>query len=167
MRRLAFVICAIASSVIGTYAQRGLPRFAQFPATVERAKAKSIDFKRNPEARTFRTRLTAALRRGVNFSGRYVVTVWGCGTGCLSGAIIDARTGDVHWPEQLNALSVWYEDVYDGDPIEHKRNSRLLIIHGSPGRKDDNTTERPVGIYFYEWKNSRLRQLRYVPLHKD
>ena len=76
----------------------------------EKARAKAIDFKKNPDARSFRTRLSEALHRGVNFAGHYAVAGWGCGTGCISGAIIDARTGNVFWPEQFNAIGVLYSE---------------------------------------------------------
>src|SRR5262244_2754969 len=86
------------------YSQKSTPTFGQYPASVEKARVKSIDFKHNPDARTFRTRLGEALKEGVNFAGHYVVAGWGCGTGCVSGAIIDARTGSVFWPTELGGV---------------------------------------------------------------
>ena len=139
------------------------PKFASFPARIERIKAKAIDFKRNREALSFRTRLSRGLREGVNFAGHYVFVGWGCGTGCVSGAIVDGRTGEVFWPEQFNALAVGYSDGnYADKPVEYRKNSRLLVIRGIPGQASDAAPEKPAGDYYYEWRNNRLRQVAYV-----
>ncbi len=75
------------------------PTFERYPAIVEPAKAKAIDFRNSPGASTFRTRLREALAGGVNFAGHFILTGWGCGTGCTNGAVIDARTGRVFFPK--------------------------------------------------------------------
>jgi hypothetical protein len=160
-----FGLLIIIFAAVGTSpAQKSLPQFAQYPAVVEKAQAKSINFKRSPGAGSFRTRLSEGIREGVNFAGHYAVVGWGCGTGCISGAIVDTRTGIVYWPEQFNAFGVLYSDGnYADPPVEYKKNSRLLVIHGIPGEKDDDTPAKPSGIYYYEWKNNRLRQVKFVP----
>jgi len=160
-RILPLVVLTIATTA---YGQAGsTPKFRQFPVKLEKARVRSIDFKKNPEAGTFRTRLSEALKGGVNFAGHYVVAGWGCGTGCLSGAIIDARTGDVYWPEQFNAMAVLFTKGEYAQPIDYRQHSRLLVLSGVPGQKDEKAAEKPSGIYFYEWKNNRLHQLRFVP----
>jgi hypothetical protein len=168
MRKSAFMKRVIAIFIAGLVfaiagSSQSTPKFATYPAAVERARIRSIDFKRNPEARSFRTRLSSGLRDGVNFAGHYVLVGWGCGTGCISGAIIDAQTGNVFWPEQFNALATWYgESEYVDKPVDYRKNSRLLIITGIPGQKDDDAPQKPSGVYYYEWKNNRLRQLKFV-----
>lgn len=146
------------------FAQNGkVPTFGQYPAKVERARARSIDFKRNPDARTFRTRLTEALSGGVNFAGHYAVAGWGCGTGCISGAIIDTRTGNVFWPEQFGGIGVWYgKDDYADEPVKYHKNSRLLVIVGVPGVKEGQP-DKPSGEYYYEWVNNSLRLIKFIP----
>ena len=162
MNRVALSLIFIAIAVCIGFAQT-TPKFAAFPATVEKARAKAIDFKKNPDARSFRTRLSEALHRGVNFAGHYVVAGWGCGTGCISGAIIDARTGNVFWPEQFNAMGVLYsEGEYANEPVAYRKNSRMLVISGIPGQAKDDAPDKPSGIYYYEWKNNRLRQIKFV-----
>jgi hypothetical protein len=164
MKRLSFLLVTCALLVISGPAQGSKkPSFAGYPATVEKGHAKAINFKNNPGARTMRTRLSEALAGGVNFAGHYVVAGWGCGTGCISGAIIDARTGDVLWPLPLNALGVWYDGQnYVDEPVAYRKNSRLLIISGSPGVKD-NEKEEPNGKYYYEWTGKDLKLIRSVP----
>jgi len=110
-----------------------------------------------------RTRLSEALAGGVNFAGHYIVAGWGCGTGCISGAIIDARTGNVLWPLPLNALGVWYDGQnYADEPVAYRKNSRLLIISGSPGVRD-NEKDKPNGKYYYEWNGKDLKLIKFVP----
>jgi hypothetical protein len=141
----------------------GAPAFNQYPATVEKATARSIDFKRYPNARSFRTRLSQALAGGVNFAGHYVVAGWGCGAGCISGAIIDARTGNVFFPEEFAEIGVWYgKDNYAEEPVGYRKNSRLLIILGVPGSKEGQP-DKPSGEYYYEWVNDQLKLIKFVP----
>ena len=158
---LAIVLVTMAAAATAWSQQT--PGFAAYAARVEKAKVKAIDFKRNRDALSFRTRLSRGLREGVNFAGHYVLVGWGCGTGCISGAIIDGRSGNVFWPEQFNALAVGYSDGgYADKPVEYKKNSRLLIIRGIPGQAKDDAPEKPAGDYCYEWRNNRLRQVAFV-----
>src|SRR5260221_7219653 len=146
MKGPLFVVVFVSLLAVQSLAQKGkVPNFGQYPARVEKARARGIDFKRNPDARTFRTRLSEALAGGVNFAGHYVVAGWGCGTGCISGAIIDARTGNVFWPEQFGGIGVWYgKDNYADEPVQYKKNSRMLVVLGVPGAKHDQP-EKPSG----------------------
>ena len=140
-----------------------LPKFSSYPAKVEKARARSIDFRRSPGANSFRTRLRAALAEGTDFAGHYKIAGWGCGTGCISGGIIDTRTGRVHFPEELYALSVGsFSGDYESEPLKYKANSRMLIISGIPGSAEDNEPEKPWGDYYYEWRDDRLRKIKYV-----
>jgi hypothetical protein len=155
-----FTLCFSISSV-GQRAPE--PAFSSYKVPVEKATAKSINFKNDSAARTFKTRLSEALKEGVNFAGHYIVAGWGCGTGCISGAIIDARTGNVVWPIELYSLGVWYEgNSYVDEPVAYRKNSRLLIISGSPGVLDGQK-DKPNGKYFYEWRGNALHQIKFIP----
>jgi hypothetical protein len=146
---------------------QSVPKFSDYPTRVTKARASSIDFKRDPSARTFRTRLSAALRDGVNFAGHYIVTGWGCGTGCSNAAIIEARTGRVIWPDQFANIDASYGAGYSEKQIDFRPNSRLLIIHGRPGSFDENAGPKPAGDYYYEWRAEGLRLLKFVPVAED
>jgi len=165
MQRAVLIALAtlLLSMVAGAQASKE-PTFSTYKVTIERARAKSINFKNNPGARSFRSRLSEAISNGVNFAGHYIVAGWGCGTGCIYGAIIDGRTGNVYWPLPLYSLGVWYDDNgYVDRPVDYRKNSRLLVITGSPGVKDD-APENPSGKYFYEWKSNRLKLVKFIPL---
>src|ERR1700754_1179935 len=77
--------------------QRSVPRFENYPVK-EHFKGQLASVKLTTRnARLFRTRLRENARNGVNFAGHYVAATWGCGSACWSFAIIDARTGQVHF----------------------------------------------------------------------
>ena len=163
MKRTAVLISIFAAFTAVTIAQkRSVPSFGQYPAAVERTRAKAINYRSNPGARSFRTRLSNALRGGVNFAGHYILTGWGCGTGCTIAAIIDARTGNVYSPDEFSGIDATYGDDYSDEQLKFRKNSRMLIISGRPGSRAENETAPPSGDYYYEWTNNRLRLLRFI-----
>ena len=64
--------------------------FEKFEAT-----PKIVDFSNFPEAKTYYTRITEFVKRGVNFSSHYVLIPIGCGTDCVLFVVVDAKTGKV------------------------------------------------------------------------
>lgn len=56
---------------------------------------KSVNFSSFPEAKTYYTRITESVKKGVNFSEHYVLIPIGCGTDCVLFAMVDAKTGKV------------------------------------------------------------------------
>src|SRR3712207_314367 len=82
-------------SCASAYAQNRLPRFEDYSVgTIYRGNNAPV--KLDEDSRAFRTRLREATREKPNFAGRFIVTAWGCGTGCVLGAVIDASTGKVY-----------------------------------------------------------------------
>jgi hypothetical protein len=164
MRYSIAAFCLLLTFCISLNAQPKTPllRFNSYRVSVEKPRIKKIDFRRNRDAASFRTRLSDGLKAGVNFAGRYMVVTWGCGTGCTNGAIIDTRTGNVLWPEQFFNVSAIYGDGYADPILEDEKNSRLLIIHGSPGTRIDTAKTPPPGDYYYLWKNNGFRRLKFV-----
>lgn len=160
MKRVVFA--AVLACCIGGSASGQMPSFGQYPAKAEAAKAKTIDFRNSPGASAFRTRLRDGLRRGVNFAGHFIIVGWGCGTGCVSGGIIDARDGRVYFPKEFNALAVAYDDSGYKEPIEYRKNSRLLILNGIPGTANDDDPQSESGTYYFEWRSGRFRLIKFV-----
>lgn len=52
-----------------------------------------VDFSTNEAARLYRTAISKDVARGVNYAGKFVVSTWGCGKGCVGSAVIDATDG--------------------------------------------------------------------------
>ena len=140
------------------------PDFKEYPADVYAGKPAPLNLRSNRLARTYRTRIRQQLNeRGINFAGHYAIAVMGCGTGCSITAIVDARNGNAYFPRELDG---WYVepgvDLAEGEDVRTARtDSRLLKIIGAPRL---GTDERwgPSGTYYYEWKDNRLRQLKFV-----
>lgn len=165
MKRLILLAFALGTLAALSSGQRTrTPDFKGYPAAVESKTAKAIDFKRSPGASTFRTRLREGLKGEVNFAGRYIITGWGCGTGCSQMAIIDAKTGRVYMPDQLAGVSAWFGNVADDYEVySYKRDSRLLIVRGTAGPMTDGDSDQKSGTYYFEWRSNRLRLIKFVP----
>lgn len=135
-------------------AQGRIPRFEDYPVkTIYRGKNAPLVL--DKDARTFKTRLRNAATGRPNFAGHYIVTMWGCGTGCDVGAIIDARTGRVYWfPFPVGHD---YEAGGEFNPVAFRLSSRLIIFSGF--RVD---TDEEAGARFYKFDNGRFKLLRFI-----
>lgn len=146
-------------------AQSDSPRFEGYPAEVYAGKPAPLNLRSHRLARMFRTRIREQLHEeGINFAGHYTIAVMGCGTGCSTTAIVDARNGHAYFPRVLDGWSVapgsWPDESQDVRTF--RTDSRLLKVIGSP-RLGAYEEWGPPGIYYYEWKNNRLRQVHFVP----
>jgi hypothetical protein len=138
-----------------------VPGFEDFPATeVFTGRTAPVDL-RSRRARLFRTTLRQGAAAGPNFAGRYTIVGWGCGTSCISFAIVDAKTGRVFFPPGIDVLSMDHVDVNPDEPdpqftgLRYRLDSRLLIVLGAP-----NEDESREGIMYYLW-NGRSLERRY------
>jgi hypothetical protein len=130
-------------------AQTGVPRFSDYPVN-ESYSGKTAPLVFTREARMYRTRLREAAREKPNFAGHFIVTTWGCGTECVTGAIIDARTGRVFMLPFT--LCCWGADVDEKfEPVEFRRNSKLIIFSGARNEKEGDNATR-----FYKFEKNRL-----------
>lgn len=71
------------------------PRFADYRAgeffSGKPAEPKLV----RPRERLFRTKIREGAAKGANFAGHYAIAEWGCGSSCVSIAVVDVKTGDV------------------------------------------------------------------------
>lgn len=162
MRRCCGTLFLIIVTVLTASAQKKLPAFSQYPAQVEKARITKIDFRKYPEARTYKTRLSSGLIQGVNFAGHFVIVGWGCGTGCTNAAVIDTRSGRVIWPNEFANVDATYGDGYSDIQIDFRKNSRLLIIHGRPGSFNENDPLPVSGDHYFIWNGARFRKVLTV-----
>ena len=100
----------------------------RWPASCDVKPTGRVDLS-DPRAFQFRTRLKEGAKEPPNFDGVYRVVLWGCGTACLSGAVIDERNGHVIW-----LPSVEYNDV-----IFSLESSLMMFQH--------NLTKQTVFMY--------------------
>jgi hypothetical protein len=134
--------------------QAALPTFADYPATGTFKGKIARPRIRSKAARMYRTAITEGAKEGPNFAGHYTIVRWGCGTGCIGFAIVDANTGHVFTPPFYVAWRHQREEsLRDRELLEYQPDSRLLVITGS---RDD----RDQGEYFYVWEKGKLRLVR-------
>ena len=165
MRLLIAVLCIIFSTLTALAQGSATPRFEDYPATVFKGRTAALRLNGSKEARNFRTRLREGAQQGVNFAGHYTVVQWGCGTACLQVAFIDAKTGAVFFPRELNGFGVWFWDDND-EALRFKPDSRLLVMSGSPA-SEGSKDEPKSGLYYYEWTGTRLRLVRVVEKKRE
>jgi hypothetical protein len=108
--------------------------------------------------RLFRTMIREGAAKGPNFAGHYAIAEWGCGSSCMSIAVVDAASGNVYDPpfHSLVMFSTAHPRDYQG-PV-YRLKSRLLIADGC---LDEDETK--CGTYYYEWKSNQFKLLRFDP----
>jgi hypothetical protein len=107
--------------------------------------------------KNYRAVISEQARKGPNFAGHYTVAEWGCGSGCVSMAIVSAADGRV-WGGPVATLSLplpadAHGRNYHG--LVYQKQSRLLIVDGCPDEES-----RRCGTYYYEFKDGLSTLLR-------
>ena len=141
---LIFPVCSLGQNTTA-------PKFNQYLVKVDTIKPKAPNLKSHRDARLFRTNLREAAKEGINFSGHFVLSYWGCGASCMTVAIMDSRNGRVFFPTEISGLSLqdWEND------FKYSSESKLLAI---------SVYENGVllGIDYFEWTGARLRKITFV-----
>ena len=88
----------------------------------------------------------------VNFASYYVIITWGCGSGCVTGVMVDIRDGFVHsMPEDKD----WGGN---GTYIESKKESKILktvaVAQSSSGEIEE-------GRKYWEWTED-LKKYKFI-----
>jgi hypothetical protein len=137
-----------------------IPSFAQFPAAPIFKGKPALPVLKTPNQRRFRTMIREGAAKGPNFAGHYTIADWGCGAGCVSIAVIEAKDGAVYdGPFQVLSWAMYkYEGQYPSNtpefvPLDFHTESRLLIARGCP--EEDNCAS-----YFYEWVSPKFKLIR-------
>lgn len=108
---------------------------------------KAVDFSSFPETKTYYTRITEAVKRGVNFSDHYILIPIGCGTDCVLFAVVDAKTGKViaydsgraNYHLENKGSYLVLEPVFAGQTREFKKvdeNNQLQVVCTETATKD-------------------------------
>ena len=108
-------------------------------------KKAKLNFQSNQEAKYFKTRITEGYKSGkVDFAGYYITIIWGCGTGCINGVMVDIRDGKIY---DLPLGEEFYyagcssnnEDEQEDDSLNYFKNSRLFITTVCSENEIENT----------------------------
>jgi len=128
------------------------PRFSEFSVpAAEQFKGKPATPKlATREARKYRTMIREGAREGPNFASHYTIVQWGCGSGCVQFAVVDAKTGAVYVPPFYVGPRARIEAETEPDePLQFRIDSKLLIVSGAPNEKNE-------GLYYYKWDKGRF-----------
>ena len=144
-------ILVIQIFAITTIGQTNIPKFTDYPAK-DFYKGKNAPVIVDANSKFFKTRLRWATKnQKPNFAGRYILTFWGCGTSCVQGAAIDAKTGKVYfWG--FSTVSIDAEEI-----VRYNSNSRLIIFHGLRDEKDGDD-----GDHFYQFDGKKFIHIKSV-----
>lgn len=123
------------------------PTFEDYPAVVGVTAGKRPVLRMNrPFARRYQTLLSGALAHApIALAGHYVVTSFGCGTGCVMYGAVDVRSGNA-WP--LVDLMRLDEHL---DGLQTQATSRLVVAEDFA-----DGYSNPRVMRFYEWRGNRL-----------
>lgn len=145
---LAFVIGLITMTVFGGFLfAEGKPRFEDYVVLEKFSGNPAKPVLSAPEAREYKTRIREAARGGPDFAGHFTVARWGCGSGCVMGAIVDAKTGKVF---MLPFLIIMGPGT-GSEAMTYKADSSLFIVNGSRGEE-----EEAIGPFYYRWDGKSL-----------
>jgi len=154
MRRL-LLITLIAISLVSCQdkTKKKEDSISTIPLNSEITVKADINFKSNPIAERYRTVITEKYTElGVNFASYYVITTWGCGSGCVTGVMVDIRDGFVYsMPEDKD----WGGN---GTYIESKKESKILktvaVAQSSSGEIEESRK-------YWEW-NEDLKKFKFT-----
>jgi hypothetical protein len=101
------------------------------------------------ESLQYASMLRTSAKQPVNFAGHYILASWGCGVSCIMGGAIDIKSGHVamlpftvtNWPLNIT------------EPLSYKKDSCLLVVHGSRDEKDQ-------GIYYYRFEDDKFNFIK-------
>ena len=163
--KLVFAALCVCFLTLPALAQDGAtPEFKDYAEPVFKGRAAALKLTTR-QARGYRTRLREGARRAVNFAGHYKLHTWGCGTGCLQTAFIDAKTGEVFFPAELNGFIVCFYQPEAVESLEEalqfRQGSRLIVMSGYPVSERDKDAPKK-GLYYYEWTGGELKLLKFV-----
>ncbi len=138
-------------------AQTAPPTFTDYPAPPEHLQTTHKALIRTPQSRRYATMLREAVTHPPDFAGHYILATVGCGASCVLAAAIDAKDGTVVWLPFT--VCCWPLDITE--PLEYKRNSRLLIVHGQRNEKGSNGSH----VYALDPGKHRFVTLNKSPGH--
>ena len=154
MRRLLLITLIVISLVsCQDKTKKKEDSISTIPLNSEITVKADINFKSNPIAERYRTVITEKYNElGVNFASYYVITTWGCGSGCVTGAMVDIRDGIIYsMPEDK-------EWGGNGTYIDSKKASKLLItvaVAQSPSGEIEESRK------YWEW-NEDLKKFKFI-----
>jgi hypothetical protein len=151
MKRLRLALCVLVSVVVSA---SGPPDFKDYPAAQIFRDKPAPPLLSTREARNFRTELRRQAGLGPNFAGHFTLAMWGCGAGCVTVAIVDARSGEVRFAPFVFE-DAWGEDqrVICHHASGYEIGSELLVVQGKVNGR--------VGTHYFRWHRQKFKLVHY------
>jgi hypothetical protein len=140
---------------VPAFASEQMPKFSDFWVPIYSGPEAGLNLA-SRKAYEYRTRLRAAATQPLNFGGHYHLAEWGCGTDCLTGAIIDALTGSVWFLPAINGHGMDTE-IEGYKALAFRGDSNLLVISGAV---DDDQVRK--GWHYFLFATNNLREIKFV-----
>lgn len=142
-------------------AEKQPPRFEDYPVTeMWHGPVVPVSIQSRAE-RTYRTRLTTASKQPPNFAGHYRFTMWGCGSNCITGAVIDLATGQVIPlpPDGSHAYFSICQSAFEDSGVECHLDSRLMVMKCGLNYIERLKKNVP-DVYYFVLDDNHFRQLQ-------
>lgn len=142
----------------------------KYPSSFKFYNKASIVYKSNSIAQKFKSRITTdyILAKKPDFASIFVTSIWGCGTGCISGAIVDTRNGIVYeLPINLGHYNsnCFTENISNTETRYFFNNNSKLFITAECQETTDKTTGKKSSkntFYKYLWDDS-MKKFTLLP----
>lgn len=141
------------------------PRFEDFPAKDNFTGTPAEPILASAVAKSFRTRIRNGVKPGPgghgrpNFAGRYFLLLWGCGSLCVTMAMVDAKTGIVFGPpfERSGTMQLPLE-IWSDMKVDFRPDSSLLILRNACSNYPDRAT---CGVYHLSWTGKKFDVVKF------
>ncbi|MBD2745842.1 hypothetical protein IC232_03935 [Microvirga sp. BT688] len=145
-----------------------VPQFPDYPVNRIHKGTNAKPILDDPNKNSYRTRIREAAQQQANFAGRYVITTWGCGTGCNRGAVINLATGKVKMLP-FGLVTAWSnseeESCAGGPDFGFELNSSLIVMTGKFEYNEDTWNDPSGGkggLHYFVFDGSDFRYLKTV-----
>jgi hypothetical protein len=147
------------------------PLFGSYEVALAKNYKKSpLNYLSDPIAKTFKTAISSSYKNGeINFSGHFITATWGCGAGCVSGAMVDIFDGKVYslpWDE--NDILDFCGDI--DQRISYQKNSRLIKTTACNLKeitiKNVDYSEQTIIYNYYLWDDAKKQFSKLKPVKK-
>jgi hypothetical protein len=140
-------------------------RFENYKAKVIGSPKKaSINYQSNKTAKRYRTAITECYNLSdANFAGHYIVCLWGCGTGCQDGAMVDLTDGKVYDVPLGEARYFFGCDFKaDEDCLDFRADSRLFITQICIQSRSTDTIDIQEKEFFINVWNEKTKTFEFL-----
>jgi hypothetical protein len=147
---------------IGVGWAAGIPTFDEFDTAEAFNGPAAFPQIRSLAQKKFEAQIRRQSTLPANFAGHYKIAAWGCGSSCVSIAVINLKTGEVHdGPFSTLGYGSAYTCEGGFEELEYKASSRMLVARGCP-------EDRNCGTCYFEWNGNRFERLRFasMPPHR-